>query len=462
VHIALNWLWQGIVIALAAAAILAIVPRTRAQVRYCAIGAGCAAVLMLPAITLLWVLSAPMNAATAPANSALIVVPWQWWTSGITALALWVTWAMVYTARLGAALVMLRHARRQAQEFPRAVEARLPHWVRLRTTGRRATLMVSDEVRAAAVLGGGSPLIVVAPALIERLSDADLDRVIIHEWAHVQRRDDLAQIAELCVRVIAGWHPALWWLQRRLHVEREVACDAFAVRVTGSPTAYATCLTTLAMLPPARLRWAPALSVVSSSSVRERIVRIVTAPRTASPRAWRSAAMAAALTVTVVAILVAKLQAVGTVFPLPDALRAVITHRVLPALPAVSLISRSNEGARRVNAPSIRVEPATAPARTSVADAPAVPPSVEAELVPGAAPLIDDAVELPQVIANSPFADTSISVPPAAQVRSGSPPQAPWSRAGDMGKTIGAGSAQAGVATARFFTRFGRNVARSF
>jgi beta-lactamase regulating signal transducer with metallopeptidase domain len=462
VDVALNWLWQGVVIALAASAILGVVPRARAQVRYCAIGAAGAAVLMLPVMTLLWLATAPLTDGTPPADTALFVVPWQWWTSGAIALALWAAWLIVYAARLGAAGVVLRHARREAQEFPRAVEARLPHWLQVQTTGRRATLMVSPHVRTAAVLGGGTPLIVVAPALIEQLSDADLDRVVIHEWAHVQRRDDLAQIAELCVCVVAGWHPALWWLQRRLHVEREVACDEFAVGVTGSPKAYATCLTTLATLPPAPVHWAPALSVVSSSSVRERIVRIVTLPRTALPRACRREAIAAALTVAAVAILVAKLQAVDTVFPLPTALRAVIGYRVRPALPEARAVSRIDDAERRANAHAMPREPAAASAQASSNDRASVPEAVAAELVRGESPLLRSAVEFPQVVVNGAPAETLTPVSAPARATSEAPAQASWSKAGDMGKAIGAGSTQAGAATARFFTRFGKNVARSF
>ena len=77
-------------------------------------------------------------------------------------------------------------------------------------------------------------MIAVAPSLVRTLDADELDRVLIHEWAHVQRRDDLVNILQIVVRIIAGWHPALWWIDRRLHVEREIACDEITVAVTGS------------------------------------------------------------------------------------------------------------------------------------------------------------------------------------------------------------------------------------
>ena len=109
------------------------------------------------------------------------------------------------------------------------------HWRRVRSAGRRATLVLSDSVTTAAVLGWGAPMIAVAPSLVRTLDADELDRVLIHEWAHVQRRDDLVNILQIVVRIIAGWHPALWWIDRRLRIEREIACDEMTVAITGSP-----------------------------------------------------------------------------------------------------------------------------------------------------------------------------------------------------------------------------------
>ena len=97
-------------------------------------------------------------------------------------------------------------------------------------------------------MGCGSPVIAIAPALVQHLTADELDRVVIHEWAHVQRRDDLANVAQLVARVLAGWHPAVWWLDRRLQAERETACDEMAVALTGSSKVYAACLVKLAGL----------------------------------------------------------------------------------------------------------------------------------------------------------------------------------------------------------------------
>ena len=145
----------------------------------------------------------------------------------------------------------------------------------MRDRGRRTRLVVSSGVPAAAVLGWGSPVIAVAPAFVRRLGDEEIDRAVIHEWAHVQRHDDLLNLVQIGVLALAGWHPAVWWLERQLRIEREVACDEIAVAVTGNPKRYAASLTAMATLLPGRQHLASAVGVFSSPTLRTRILRIL-------------------------------------------------------------------------------------------------------------------------------------------------------------------------------------------
>jgi D-alanyl-D-alanine endopeptidase (penicillin-binding protein 7) len=463
VDVLLNWLWQGGVIALATAGILRVIPDSRTQARYCAVWAACTALLVLPAIPLLWVASASTDGGTPSTGAPLVAMPSRWWTSATTALGLWAIWAVPYAGRIGAAVLVLRHAKKQAREFPADLEARLRHWTRLRTTGRRARLLLSHRVQTAALLGGGMPAIAVAPALVDQLNDADLDRVLIHEWAHLQRRDDVAQIGELIVGVIVGWHPAVWWLKRRLHLEREVACDELTVAVTGSAKAYAACLTTLAALPPARARWVPALAAVSSASLRHRVIRIVAARRLPSARAWRSASIAAAVTIGALALLVGRLQVVETVLASPVALQAALMDRTLAVVSHVPIISPANEEdvLPRHGRPAARSWPAPSRAGAEEDRYAAVVQMTDSASEPLGAepPLIPVVIELPRAVAF----DTSAEAPMSPAATAIEPRHIPiWEVAVDAGRAVGAGSEQAAVAAAGVFTRFGKKVARSF
>jgi beta-lactamase regulating signal transducer with metallopeptidase domain len=486
VHLVLNWLWQGGVVALAAAVLLRAISPARAQARYCAAWAACASVLILPIVPFFWSIAASFTSFTtltadaAPALAPIVSVPHGWWTSTAVAIGAGAVWSAGYALRVAAAAIGVRRARAHSIELSPELAARLRHWTRIRTTGRPARAVVSDSVRSAGVLGCGAPVIAVAPALLDRLSDADLDRVMVHEWAHVQRRDDLAQVAQLCVRILAGWHPALWWLDRQLHIEREAACDDAAVAVTGSAKQYAACLATLASFPAAPASPLPVLAV-SSGGLRHRIVRILSRRDAAPMRFSRATAVSSSAVLALVALIVGGLPAVeaaatASVLRVEAAVTssssdlaqhvAGLPIAVPPAqreLRAVSLPTPAGRPAKRAasaaasKAVAHEVEPASSPANL---DAPQTPraPGMNAPrdpLTPSRS--IVGFTVLEAASRNARAAESSAVTPSTVQSATEG-----WSRAADAGVAVGRASQKAGTATAGLFTRFGKKIAGSF
>jgi hypothetical protein len=96
------------------------------------------------------------------------------------------------------------------------------------------------------VIGFFRPRILFPAWLLERLSPAELEQVILHEAEHLRRRDDWTNLIQKLALVLFPLNPALIWIERQLCHEREMACDDAVVRVTGKPRAYAACLTSLA------------------------------------------------------------------------------------------------------------------------------------------------------------------------------------------------------------------------
>jgi hypothetical protein len=100
--------------------------------------------------------------------------------------------------------------------------------------------------------------------------------------AHIARRDDWANLGQLVVGAVLFYHPAVWWLSRRLAIEREVACDDH-VLAQAPPRDYALMLTEFAGQTGLR-RWSAALAGWSNGSqLKERIHMILDAKRNSAP-----------------------------------------------------------------------------------------------------------------------------------------------------------------------------------
>jgi BlaR1 peptidase M56 len=149
-------------------------------------------------------------------------------------------------------------------------------------------------VPGATVLGFHGPCIAIPSALVEALSADELDQVILHEHAHVQRRDDWARLAETLLLSVLSIHPAALFVSRALNREREMACDEWVVARTGSPRAYARCLAHAAEVR-ARMRGRPAL-VPALIGSRHELLRRVDRVLAMNGRARRRVSLAGATT----------------------------------------------------------------------------------------------------------------------------------------------------------------------
>ena len=179
----LNWLWQGCAVALATFATLRLLNGARANVRYVVCWVALLLVAALPAVSALNSLALQDDAVRFAPETAVVFVPYAWWTSGRVMIALWSLWAAIYTVKLVWAMAALRRARSRSLPFPADLDGQLPHWRQVRQQGRQSSLVLSEAVTTAAVLGGGAPVIAVAPSLLASLDAGDLDRVLVHEWA---------------------------------------------------------------------------------------------------------------------------------------------------------------------------------------------------------------------------------------------------------------------------------------
>jgi hypothetical protein len=80
------------------------------------------------------------------------------------------------------------------------------------------------------------------------LSEQGIDEIVIHELAHVARRDDWMQLIERLIAAVFWFHPLVRIALRRIAVEREMCCDDWVIRSGGEVRSYAGSLLKLAGL----------------------------------------------------------------------------------------------------------------------------------------------------------------------------------------------------------------------
>ena len=79
---------------------------------------------------------------------------------------------------------------------------------------------------------------------MQELSTLELNAILLHELAHLRRRDDWTNLIQKIVGALLFFHPAVWWIEKKLALEREMACDDLVLatrRRVREPTRNAWC-----------------------------------------------------------------------------------------------------------------------------------------------------------------------------------------------------------------------------
>jgi hypothetical protein len=226
-------IWQGVVLAAGVGICLRLVPRTTAAVRF-AIWTAVFAVLAVLPLVHVYGLRAVGSAA---GHGAVVRVDVRW---SFAIAALWIAVSLVRGVNLAMSAVRLHRI------WKRAVPV-AGYEAMLAAAGVRGVeLCISKDVDRPSVIGFFSPRILVPEELFAQLSAVELEQMVLHELGHLRRRDDWMNLLQKLSLVVVPLNPVMMWVERRLCLERELACDEDVLRLTKAPKAYATCLTNLA------------------------------------------------------------------------------------------------------------------------------------------------------------------------------------------------------------------------
>jgi beta-lactamase regulating signal transducer with metallopeptidase domain len=172
-----------------------------------------------------------------------ITVPGHW---GVFIFAAWALGASIGLLRLALGLWQLRKLRQSCTPIEIAdLDPILQQTVASIGASRAVMVATSEQVRVPAALGFWTRMIVLPTWALQELPAEDLNVILLHESAHLRRWDEWTNLVQKIVRAIFFFHPAVWWIENRLSVEREMACDDAVLARTANPRGYAACLVSL-------------------------------------------------------------------------------------------------------------------------------------------------------------------------------------------------------------------------
>ena len=316
---AVNGIWLGMLLSVLASAAIRLLPRPNATTRY-AIWL-IALLLVIAAPFLLLIPRPPAAIATTPTSTPWTVpITAQW---PVYAALVWLAITLVLMARVCWSFAHIHGLKRRAALL-----------------GQRGHIKVlaSIEVPVPMAAGFVRRAIVFPQSVLEQLTPQEFEQVLCHEMAHLRRWDDWTQLLHAVAQAVLFFNPAIYWIGRRLKIEREMACDDWVVTATGQPRPYAACLTHLhevtRRVPVPQL--APGATSGKRWHISARVEALLQPDRNTTPRFARSGWMAACGLVGACLMVAARTTPPVGVQEIPLATMA-LAHPGAPSAPAISL-----------------------------------------------------------------------------------------------------------------------------
>lgn len=100
-------------------------------------------------------------------------------------------------------------------------------------------LFSSNAALEPGIVGIVRPVLLLPAGISDRLTDPQLEAIMIHELCHIRRRDNMVAALHMVVEAMFWFHPLVWWMGSQLVDERERACDEEVLRMGSDPQVYA-------------------------------------------------------------------------------------------------------------------------------------------------------------------------------------------------------------------------------
>jgi len=212
------------------------------------------------------------------------------WLLGVFGLSLW---------HLGGWAQLQRLKRRMVEPVTNELKERADSLAERLRIRQAVAVVRSALVQVPTVIGWLKPVILLPAGALTGLSAEQLEALLAHELAHVKRHDYLVNMLQTAIEILGFYHPAVWWVSRRIRMERENCCDDIAAEVAGNRVLYADALATME-----ELRGRPGLALAASGgSLLTRVRRLCLRGEEGTPRTtWFPAFFAIGMLIAVMLV----------------------------------------------------------------------------------------------------------------------------------------------------------------
>jgi beta-lactamase regulating signal transducer with metallopeptidase domain len=205
---------------------------------------------------------------TAAENAPRLALPMEFragnWPASI--FAVWLAVFILLMSRVLASYAHLRTVRNRSSVVTGDAADKFEQCLRQARMATRPRLLASREIFSPLAAGFIHPVVILPQQLLNEISGPELENVLLHELAHFARGDNWTNLLARLAAPVLALHPVAAWSLIRIEREREVACDDWAVSITGSPRQYAATLARLFEVCRARRRELLATGMAHRSS----------------------------------------------------------------------------------------------------------------------------------------------------------------------------------------------------
>lgn len=151
---------------------------------------------------------------------------------------IWAVFFLFHCIRIAIGLGGVSRLRHDRVSAAAEWQEKLNHLGSLLGIRQAVRLLQSQLVKVPVAIGVFKPVILVPLGLLAQLPPEQAETILLHELAHIRRKDYLANLLQCLAEAVFFFNPALLWISSLIRQEREACCDDMVVANTNRKGHY--------------------------------------------------------------------------------------------------------------------------------------------------------------------------------------------------------------------------------